>query len=162
MDDELREIARLEALGELSAAHARAIALAQAHPHDVRAQVAAAYACDRNDREHDAIRFYDAAWKLGVPLDEQPGFLLGYGSTLRNVGRVDEAISILTDAVRRFPDRAEFSAFLALALHSAGRSTSAVATLLKSALQAARPDGFGPYRRALAEYQQLLADEAAH
>jgi hypothetical protein len=64
--------------------------------------------------------------------------------------------------VRRFPDQAEFSAFLALALHSAGRSTSALATLLKSALQAARPDGFGPYRRALAEYQQLLADEAAN
>ncbi|HVK76696.1 MAG TPA: tetratricopeptide repeat protein [Kofleriaceae bacterium] len=159
-EDELAAIASLKAAGNHTAAHARATDLARAWPGDVRVQMAAAYACDRLGLERDAIAYYERAWELGVPTDERAGFLVGFGSTLRNVGRTDEAVARLAEASVEFPNDAALRAFLALALHSAGHGTLALATMLEAALAAARPDGFGPYRRALAEYQAELVTAA--
>jgi tetratricopeptide (TPR) repeat protein len=143
-------------------------------PADVAAQLAAAYACDRAGDEHAAIRYYDRAWALlrlgeGSALafaqddrgdGERRHFLVGYGSTLRNVGRADEAVAILGDAAAADPDYAPFQAFLALALLSAGHPRAAVATMLGVTLDLAPPaalDGFG---RALSSYyEELLGPE---
>jgi Flp pilus assembly protein TadD len=138
-----------------------AVAAARANPQDVRAVMAAAYACDRIGLEQEAIEYYERAWELGVPTAERPGFLVGFGSTLRNVGRAEEAVARLAEATAEFPDDASLRAFLALALHSAGHATLALATMLEAALAAAaRPDGFGPYARALTSYQRELLDAA--
>lgn len=160
IDSELLEIEAARASGDHPTAHARALALASAYPQDVRAVMAAAYACDRIGLEHDAIVHYERAWALGVPAAERPGFLVGLGSTLRNVGRTDDAVARLAEATAEYPDDAALRAFLALALHSAGHTTLALATMLEAALAAARPDGFGPYDRALVEYQRELVDAA--
>lgn len=132
---------------------------ADAHPDDVAAQAAAAYACDRAGREHDAVGYYTRAWELGGPTDDRAGFLLGYGSTLRNVGRADDSIGILGQALLDHPDHAALRAFLALSLHSAGHHALAVATLLETALAIA-PHAFDPYRRALGAYLVELQDAA--
>ncbi len=160
VDDELSAIEALRAAGDLDAAHVRAVALAGEHPEHVRVAMAAAYACDRIGREHDAIVHYERAFALGVPQADRPGFLVGLGSTLRNVGRADDAVARLAEATAEFPDDAALRAFLALALHSAGHPTLALATMLEAGLAAARPDGFGPYARALVEYQAELVDAA--
>lgn len=157
---ELAAIAALRQAGDHATAHARALRLALGHPDDVRAQTAAAYACDRLGREHEAIAYYERAWELGVPESERPGFLVGFGSTLRNVGRAEEAVARLAEATAAYPDDAALRAFLALALHAAGHGTMALAAMLEAALAAARPDGFGPYARALAEYQAELVARA--
>jgi Flp pilus assembly protein TadD len=139
----------------------QAVATARANPQDVRAVMAAAYACDRIGLEPEAIEYYERAWELGVPAAERPGFLVGFGSTLRNVGRAEEAVARLAEATAEFPDDASLRAFLALALHSAGHSTLALATMLEAALAAAaNPDGFGAYTRALTAYQKELVDSA--
>lgn len=118
----------------------------------------AAYACDRIGLEHDAVVHYERAWALGVPAAERPGFLVGFGSTLRNVGRVADAVARLDEAVRAYPEDPALHAFRALALHSAGRHAEALATMLAAGLLAARAGGFAGYERALAEYQaELLA-----
>jgi len=138
----------------------RARARAADSPADAEAQVAAAYACDRAGDEHEAVRYYDAAWALGVPADARRRFLVGYGSTLRNVGRLDESVAILGEAVAAEPDYAPYKVFLGLALHSSGQHAAATATLLAAALDlhgGARLDGF---ERAIAEYQQELLDRA--
>jgi len=132
-------------------AHRAAVAHADRHRDDVAAQCAAAYACDRLGREHDAVGYYTRAWELGGPTDDRAGFLLGYGSTLRNLGRADDALGILGEAVLAYPGHAALRAFLALALHSAGHHALAMATLLETALAVA-PTAFEPYRRALGEY----------
>lgn len=157
IEDALTAIAALEAAGDHGAAHVRAVELALGHRDDVRAQLAAAYACDRIGREHEAVTYYDRAWQLGIPTDERPRFFVGYGSTLRNVGRIDEAVSRLTEATLEYPADLALLAFLALAQHSAGRFALSLSTLLEAALRAARPGSFGPYARALAEYQAELA-----
>lgn len=157
--DELAALAALRAAGELDEAHRRAVALADTHREHVAVQVAAAYACDRIGREHDACGYYTRAFELGGPTDDRAGFLLGYGSTLRNVGRHEDAVAILGQAVLEHPEHAALRAFLALALHSVGHATLALATMLDAAL-ASSPQAFAPYRRALGDYLQELHEAA--
>ena len=136
----------------------KAKARAAAHPGDVEAQIACAYAHDRVGLEAEAVRYYERAWALGVPEPERRGFLVGFGSTLRNVGRADEAVALLAEAVQAYPDYPALHAFLSLALFSAGHPRAALATMLGVALDLAGPRGFDGYERALAEYhQELLA-----
>src|SRR5689334_16091950 len=106
---------------------------------EVDDEIAAAYACDREGRELDAIVHYERAFALGVPDAERRGFLVGFGSTLRNVGRADDAVAVLTDALQKDPGYAPFQAFLALALLSAGHPKAAVAAMLGVVLDLAPP-----------------------
>jgi predicted Zn-dependent protease len=122
--------------------------------------IASAYAHDREGDERAAIKFYDAAYKLGVPADKRRRFLVGYGSTLRNVGRADEAVAILAQAIADDPGYPAYVAFLALALADAGHPKTALATMLGCALDAARVDAFDGYERALTEYHRELLDKA--
>ena len=123
---------------------------------DVRAIIEQAYACDREGRERDAIRYYDEAFRLGVPDELRTRFLVGYGSTLRNVGRADEAVAVLAEAIRDNPDYPAFHAFLALALLDAGHAKAALAAMLGALLDVAPPGSLDGYERALGEYHQLL------
>jgi len=128
-------------------------------PQNVRAQIEAAYANDRAGDERTAILHYEAAFRLGVPEDERRHFLVGFGSTLRNVGRADDAVAILAQAVADDPEYPAFHAFLALALMSAGQARAALATMLGCALDAARPGSFDGYERALTAYHRELLEQ---
>ncbi len=136
---------------ELAAVRARA----DAHPEDVDALCAAAFACDRWGREEDAIVYYEAAWQLGGPAHDQAGFLVGLGSTLRNVGRLEEAVDVLRDACVRHPLDQALRTFLGLALHSAGRHAEAAATFTDAVLMSPSPEVVR-YARALAYYRDEL------
>ena len=127
---------------------------------DVEKELEAAYANDRAGREDIAIKHYDAAYRLGVPAGQRRKFTVGYGSTLRNVGRVDDAIAVLGQAVADDPEYPAFAAFLALALGSAGDHRAALAAMLGCALDAARPGVFDGFDRALGEYHAELLDKA--
>ncbi|MFT3696446.1 MAG: tetratricopeptide repeat protein [Kofleriaceae bacterium] len=128
-------------------------AFADAHPTDVAAQIEAAYACDRYGEESDAIVYYDAAWKLGVHDAGRWRFLVGYGSTLRNVGRIDESIERLRAAMVEFPDVVALPAFLALSLRSAGRHDEAIVAALDALLRSNALDG---YERAVRHYRDEI------
>jgi hypothetical protein len=52
-------------------------ALAAAHPTDAHAQCEAAYACYRYGTEEEAVQYYDAAARLGVPAEERRPFAVG-------------------------------------------------------------------------------------
>ena len=129
----------------------------QSDEFDVSVHIAAAYANDRAGDEAAAIGHYDAAWRLGLPSGERKRFQLGYGSTLRNVGRIAESVAILQSASAEFPGDRALVAFLALALHAAGRPAEAMALLLDVALSLAdhAPD-LAVYSRALGEYRDHL------
>ncbi|HVH45474.1 MAG TPA: tetratricopeptide repeat protein [Labilithrix sp.] len=138
----------------------RLIATAHARPDDVSAQIAAAYACDRAGDEARAIAYYDSAWRLGVPSLERADFIIGYGSTLRNVGRTDEALRVLADLLRDEPDNHAARCFYGLALHSAGRDAVALAELLEVVLSLqGASQHITSYRRALAAYCEELRTE---
>ena len=123
--------------------------------------IAEAYRLDREGRERDAIRYYDEAYRLGVPEAQRRRFLVGYGSTLRNVKRVDDAVAILAEAVAADPEYPAYAPFLALALLDAGHAKAALATMLGCVLDVAPPGSLDGYERALGEYHaELLSDEA--
>jgi tetratricopeptide (TPR) repeat protein len=128
---------------------------------DVLDVIAAAYAHDRAGREYEAIKAYELAVRLGVPDGERRRFLVGYGSTLRNVGRADEAVGVLAQAVADDPGYAPFVAFLALALADAGHHRAALGTMLGCVLDVAGPGSLDGYERALATYHhELLARDS--
>jgi predicted Zn-dependent protease len=131
---------------------AAAKALVAEYPDDPHAQFEAACGHDRADLERDAIRHYDEVFRIGVPEDIRRRFYIGYGSTLRNVGRLDDAIAVLGRAIADDPAYPAYAAFLALALGTAGHHREALAAMLGCALDAARPGVFDGYERALSEY----------
>ena len=120
--------------------------------------IAEAYRHDREGHEREAIRFYDEAYRVGVPADQRRKFLVGYGSTLRNVHRVDDAVAILAQAIADDPGYPAYAPFLALALLDAGHPKAAVATLLGCVLDVAPPGALDGYERAIGEYHQRLLE----
>ncbi|MGH3130647.1 MAG: tetratricopeptide repeat protein [Gaiellaceae bacterium] len=108
---------------------------------------------DRAGREAEAIPEYEEALRLGLDDASAAGALLGLGSSLRNVGRADEAVAVLEGACDRYPDHAALRAFRALALASAGRCAEGLGDTLL--LLADRVD-LGGYERALLLYAQEL------
>jgi tetratricopeptide (TPR) repeat protein len=136
------------------------LARAGEQPSDALARMVAAYALDRAGREEEAIVHYDAAWRLGVPDERRQRFLVGYGSTLRHVGRLEEAVALLGDASTASPDYPAYKAFLALALFASGERAAGLATMMDALLDVAGGASLDGYERALARYQRALLDEA--
>lgn len=118
---------------------------AQEDTDNVELQIQAAYACDREGAEARAVVFYDRAWALGVPEDTRAQFVVCYGSTLRNVGRLEDAIKLLSDHIQQAPAYMPSRIFHALALFDQGSFEQAAYTLLEGLNQPkhqALHDGF--------------------
>jgi tetratricopeptide (TPR) repeat protein len=111
-----------------------------------REELERAFAYDRDGFETEAIPHYERAIAAGLSGEELEKALLGLGSSLRNVARVEESVSVLEDACRRFPDHQALPVFLAFSLWSAGRRGEALALLARRL-----GEGSG-YERAIREY----------
>ncbi len=153
------EVRALRLAGNHAAHGPAAAELVAEEPENAEAQIEAAYANDTAGRERLAIRHYEEAYRLGVPASEKRNFLVGFGSTLRNVGRADESVAVLAQAVVDDPTYMPFHAFLSLALFSAGHPKEALAAMLGCALESARPGAFDRYERSLGEYHRELLGE---
>jgi tetratricopeptide (TPR) repeat protein len=112
---------------------------------------------DSAGREEQAIPHYERALALGLREDLIPGALLQLGSSLRNVGRNDEAVALFDDAVARFPDHAALRLFRAFALATAGRDREALVDVLELARTRIEAPEIDRYRRSLENYTRSLA-----
>jgi tetratricopeptide (TPR) repeat protein len=112
-----------------------------------------AFALDSGGDEYGAVVEYERALDAGVPDDMLQRALLGYGSTLRNVGRNEDSVRVLEDAVGRFPDHQALPVFLAFSLWTAGRRGEALALLARRL-----GEGTG-YERAIGEYADAIRNE---
>lgn len=101
--------------------------------------------------EQTAIDYYRRAIAAGLVGERATRVNIQLASTLRNVGSVDEAISILEVPSPRGVDDDARQAFLALALFDAGRHGDALRTALLALITTL--DGYG---RALTEYADDL------
>lgn len=103
--------------------------------------------------EAEAQVEYDRARSLGLTGSRLARLNIQQGSTLRNLGRVEEAIAML-EASPEDPAVGDARAFfLALALHSAGRTDQA----LQTALRALVPH-LPRYQRSAAAYAEALTE----
>jgi tetratricopeptide (TPR) repeat protein len=112
---------------------------------------------DSAGREEQAIPHYERALALGLREDLVPGALLQLGSSLRNVGRNDEAVALFDDAVARFPNHAALRLFRAFALATAGRDREALVDVLELARTRIEAPEIERYRRSLENYTRALA-----
>ncbi|MGY2900924.1 tetratricopeptide (TPR) repeat protein [Curtobacterium sp. PvP017] len=130
--------------------------LAAAAPHPALGAFELGGANDSGGHEAEAAVHYAAATAAGLA-DVDPAraaqMVVQHASTLRNLGRIDEAIAMLRDAPEHPSTGAAPKVFLALALHSAGRHDEA----LRVAIEAVEPT-LPRYNRSVRAYAAALTD----
>jgi hypothetical protein len=104
-----------------------------------------------------AIPLYAAALDAGLPGDRRRRAVIQMASSLRSLGKPQDAFALLTEEVAREPDPLDgaVAAFLSLALVDLGREREAVSVAL-TALSKYLPR----YNRSLARYARKLTDTA--
>jgi tetratricopeptide (TPR) repeat protein len=110
---------------------------------------------DSAGREQEAVAEYRAALEAGVDDEDLLGALLGFGSTLRNVGELEESERVLREAVTRFPEHAALRVFLALTRWSREDAAGAFRELVEALFRADAP-GMERYERAIRGYSAEL------
>ena len=110
---------------------------------------------DSAGREQEAIVEYRTALEAGVPDDDLLGAMLGFGSTLRNVGELEESERVLREAVTRFPDHAALRFFLALTRWERDDKGGAWRELVEALFRADAP-GMARYELAIRGYSAEL------
>jgi tetratricopeptide (TPR) repeat protein len=103
--------------------------------------------------ENEAVPLYRQALADGLDEAHAARARIQFASTLRNLGRLEEAIALLSEPGGVDAEAAR-RAFLALALHSAGRHDEA----LRQALEALIPT-LPRYRKSLTGYAVALTDK---
>ncbi|UNK69844.1 tetratricopeptide repeat protein [Microbacterium sp. H1-D42] len=103
--------------------------------------------------EAEAGAEYERALALGLDDARHARLAVQYGSTLRNLGRLDEAIAVLRAAPTHESTGSAPRIVLALALHSAGRKDEA----LREAIEA-QIDALPRYQRSMRNYAASLTD----
>lgn len=113
-----------------------------------------ASAHDSTGNEKAAAVYYKNAFDHGLDETTIRAATIQYASTLRNLGRADQAIELLSSEKIRTNDELDdaVAAFLSLCLHDAGRSTEALTTALL-ALEPHLPK----YNRSLKNYAIKLS-----
>ncbi|WP_260981314.1 tetratricopeptide repeat protein [Curtobacterium pusillum] len=130
--------------------------LAAVAPHPALGACELGGALDSAGHEAEADQQYAAATAAGLAeVDPARAAQLAvqHASTLRNLGRVDEAIAMLRDAPEHPSTGAAPRVFLALALHSAGRVDEA----LRVAIEAVEPT-LPRYHRSVLAYAADLTE----
>jgi tetratricopeptide (TPR) repeat protein len=130
--------------------------LASERPEDPRAVYEHASALDFAGREAEAAPLYEQSLALGLDGEEERRALVQYGSTLRNLGRLDDSVRVLEEARRRFPQDLALPAFLALTLADADRGREAVADLLDLLVDHADSPDLALYAAPLHRYAEEL------
>jgi cyanophycin synthetase len=131
--------------------------LAEAWPNSGRANFEWANALDFCDHEGEAVPVYQRALSLGLGSPYDFYALVQLGSSLRNLGRTDEALATLARARELQPDAASGLAFWCLARASAGEPLPALADALAYVLEHAPEIERTRYGRTLRHYLEDLA-----
>ncbi|MDR2998573.1 MAG: tetratricopeptide repeat protein [Microbacterium sp.] len=99
---------------------------------------------------------YERALDLGLDDARHAQLAVQYGSTLRNLGRLDEAIEVLRAAPTHASTGSAPRIVLALALHSAGRKDEALRVSIEAQI-----DDLPRYQRSMRNYAAALTDATA-
>jgi len=112
---------------------------------------------DSTGHSDQAIPLYEAALEAGLVGERRRRAVIQMASSLRNLGKPEDAVTLLAAEADRTSDDLDgaVATFLALALVDLGREREAVAVTL-TALSAYLPR----YNRSVARYAQDLTDEA--
>lgn len=99
---------------------------------------------------------YERALELGLNEARHAQLAVQYGSTLRNLGRLDEAIAVLQAAPMHETTGSAPRIVLSLALHSAGRKDEALRVAIEAQIEA-----LPRYQRSMRNYAAALTESVA-
>lgn len=85
--------------------------------------------------EAQAIPLYESALRAGLSGDRKPQAVIQLSSSLRNEGRAEESVRLLSTETSSGVTGDAAAAFLALALHSSGRPNEALSVALHALAQ---------------------------
>ncbi|MFI7634017.1 tetratricopeptide repeat protein [Nonomuraea sp. NPDC049400] len=151
-DDELARGTRLREEGKPEEARQVLVELARRHPDDAEVAYQTAWVHDVLGLEAEAVPYYETAL-AGKELSDRLGAYTGFGSTLRVLGRYDQALETFVSALAEFPGDPGLRTFMAMTLYNLGRPQEAVSTLLKVVAESGQVGG---YRRAVEYYADNL------
>lgn len=156
-DARLAEAVALRTAGEQEPARQLLVALAAEFPADAEVAYQTAWAHDVLGLEAEAVPFYERALTGdGLSEEDRRGALLGYGSTLRTLGRYPEAVEAFRRGIAEFPDDNALRTFSAMALYNVGEHHAAMRTLLEVLAATSSDPRIQGYRPAIEHYAQDL------
>jgi tetratricopeptide (TPR) repeat protein len=132
------------------------------HPENPRVLYELGGAYDTAGEEETALGFYERSMEKGLAGDIRRRCYLQYGSTLRNLGRIEVSLNVFARARDEFPESVALGAFESLTLHAAGQLNTALAsllTLLADHVDTAELRRYKPALRGNAEYLASLDAE---
>lgn len=131
------------------------------HPDEPRVVYEVGGAYDTDGQEERAIGYYERALALGLDGELRRRCLLQYGSTLRNLGRLEESLAVFDRAIAEHPSSVSLPVFRALTRHAQGRPNAAIADLLEAIADQLNSPEIARYEAAIrgnAEYIRDLSD----
>jgi tetratricopeptide (TPR) repeat protein len=146
---------RFDSLGRDDGVTAMRTLVAACPATDRRAAFELAGMYDSMGFEAEACAEYERALDLGLDDARHARLAVQYGSTLRNLGRFDEAISVLSAAPTHESTGSAPRVVLALALHSAGRKDEALRVAIEAQIES-----LPRYQRSMRNYAAALTDPA--
>ena len=147
---------RLDSLGPEDGVAAMRDLAAACPATDGRAAFELAGMYDSQGFEAEAAAQYERALDLGLDTARHAQLAVQYGSTLRNLGRLDEAIAVLRAAPTHESTGSAPRLVLALALHSAGRTDEALRVSVEAQIEA-----LPRYQRSMRNYAAALTEHAS-
>lgn len=125
-------------------------------PENPQINYQAAWLCDVQGKERDAVPYYERAIQNGLVDDDLRGALLGLGSTYRCLGEYDKSIAVLRQGIEKFADAREFAVFLAMALYNQQQCNEAMQLLLANLIETTSDPDILRYKNAITFYQDKL------
>ena len=156
-DERLAEAVALRTAGEHDRARRMLVALSEEFPADAEIAYQTAWVHDVLGLEAEAVPFYELALAGdGLPSEDRRGAHLGYGSTLRGLGRYPEAVEAFRRAIAEFPEDKALRTFCAMALYNVGEHHEAMRNLLLLLAATSDDPDIQRYRRAIEHYAEDL------
>lgn len=144
---------------ELEASQAMLLELLDSYPDNPLVIYEVGGSFDILGEEQQAIPYYQRAITAGLSGADLQECLVCLGSSLRVVGKSEDAVDVLEQAVEQFPDKNSGRVFLALAYYSDGQEDKAVSTLLDVLLKTTRDEDILSFAGPLDYYKDNLDEE---
>lgn len=115
-----------------------------------------AWSYDNEGKEQNAALHYERALQGTLPESDRFDAMFGLASTLRCLGKYDQALDYFKQTITEYPDAIEVQPFYAMCLYNLGRAHEAVSILLKLLLSTTDSGEIRQYQRAISLYAEDL------
>ena len=130
--------------------------LIEEYPNNASVNYQCAWSYDLLGEEAKAVPYYEKAIRLGLPIEELEGALLGLGSTYRTLGEYEKSKQIFQQGIDQFPSNRALQVFYSMTLYNLNEHGKAMELLLKCLVETTTDHEILNYKRAIEFYLDKL------